>query len=161
RWDPITGRELGVVGTHRDPVYDLAMSSDGRFLLSSSLDATVRLWDMGGELESSRLTAVDPQSRGRGLAFSGDVRLGTAAGKIWEVPTGRELATLQDEAGKPFRPWASAVFTLDAKALIATDGGAIWLFDVATGRSIRQIAAPGYQISSIALSPDGRFLASG
>ena len=161
RWDPTTGRELGVVGTHPDPVYDLATTSDGRFLLSSSLDATVRLWDMGGKLESSRLMAVDHESRGRGLAFSGDGQLTTAGGKIWEVATGRELATLQNEEGKPFRPWASAAFTLDAKGLVATNGGAIWLFDVATGRTVRQIAAPGFQISSIALSPDGRFLASG
>jgi WD40 repeat protein len=71
------------------------------------------------------------------------------------------LAALQDEQGKTFRPWACAAFTPDGTGLIATNGGAIWLFDVSSGRTIRQIAAPGFQISSLALSPDGRFLASG
>ena len=125
------------------------------------MDATVRLWDMGGGSKSSRLMAVDPESRGRGLAFSHDGRLSTAAGKIWEVASGREIAKLLDESGKAFRPWGPAAFVPDAAGLVATNGGEIWLFDVASGRSVRKIAAPGFQISSISLSPDSRFLVSG
>ena len=42
-----------------------------------------------------------------------------------------------------------------------TDGGTIWVYDVAKGRPIRGIAVPGFQVSSLALSPDGRFVAAG
>ena len=182
RWDPATGRELGVIGTHPDPVSDLTLSDDGRFLLSSSPDArvrvrnltedgrlvlsprpdaTVRLWDLGGGSKSSRPLAVNPESRALGLALSRDGRLATAAGRIFDVATGRELAILRDEEGRPFHPWAPAAFTPDAGSLVVTNGLAIWLFDVASGRTVQQIAEPGGHIRSISLSPDGRFLAAG
>ena len=104
--------------------------------------------------ELPRILVGNPKSRGRGLAFSPDGRLATASGKIWEVATGREHASLLDEKGEPFLPWGWACFTPDNSGLVATDGGAIWLWDVTGGRPVRQIAAPGFQIMSVALSPD-------
>jgi RNA polymerase sigma factor (sigma-70 family) len=161
KWDAASGRELAVIGSHPRPVCDLAISPDGRFLLSCSIDATIHLRDMNVGQELPRILVGNPKSRGRGLAFSPDGRLATASGKIWEVVTGREHASLLDEKGEPFEPWGWACFTPDDTSLVATDGGAIWLWDVTGGRPVRQIAAPGFQIMSVALSPDGRFLAAG
>jgi RNA polymerase sigma factor (sigma-70 family) len=161
KWDPATGRELAMIGSHPRPVYDLAISPDGKFLLSCSIDATIHLQDIGAGQEFPRVLVGNPKSRGRGLGFSPDGRLATAAGKVWEVATGREHASLLDERGEPFQPWAWACFTPDNLGLVATNGSAIWLWDVTGGRPVRQIAAPGSQIMSVALSPDGRFLAAG
>jgi RNA polymerase sigma factor (sigma-70 family) len=161
KWDASSGRELAVVGTHPRPVYDLAISPDGRFLLSSDIDATVRLWDIGEGRNSHRPLTINPGSRGRGVAFSPDGRLAVTSGKISDVVTGQEAASLLDENGTPFRPWAWACFTPDNTGLLATDGGAIWLWNVSGGKPVRKIAAPRPQIMSIAVSPDGRFLVVG
>ncbi len=130
-------------------------------MLSCSIDATIHLLDMSAEQKLPRLLVGNPNSRGRGLAFSPDGRLATASGKIWDVATGLEHASLLDERGEPFHPWAWACFTPDSMGLLATDGSAIWMWDVAGGRPVRQIAAPGSQIMSVSLTPDGRFLAAG
>ncbi len=161
RWDAATGRELAAIGTHPAPVYDLAISPDGRSLLSCDIEPKVRLWDIGAGQGSHRPLTINPESRGRGLAISPDGRLAAAAGKISDVATGQEVASLLDEDGKPFHPWAWACFTPDNTGLIATDGATVWLWNPSGGKPVRKIASPGPQIMSIAVSPDGKFLAVG
>ena len=101
--------------------------------------------------------------RTSGLCFSPDGRFAGAGGKIWEAATGREVAILRDEKGKEFSPWspATVAFTRDTTGLIWTDGTAIRLWDLASGRS-RPIARPAStEIAAIVPSPDGRFVAAG
>ena len=160
RWDPATGSELGRVGVHSRPIHDLAIAPGGQVLLSSSLDGIVQLWDVSTGREVHRLSNGQGGRRAAGLAFAPDGRIATAGGKIWEVATGLELAMLQDDQGKSFIPWLSGtvLFTPDGKGLISA-GGDARLWDANTGRKIRSITAPDLRINSIALSPDGRFLA--
>ena len=172
RWDGGNGTELNVVGRFPRRVQELVISRDGRFLLSSNIDGMVRLRDLstGGELKHP-INNFTIQYIG-GLEISPDSRLAIAGGKIWEIATGREIAELHGEQGETMLIWSSAHFTPDSASLIATDGGTIWLFDAATGRPIRRIAEPGLMqiptvrnpvpsISTMDLSPDGRFLAAG
>src|SRR5262249_8720388 len=44
-WDAATGEELVRLPGHADYVYSLAFSPDGKTLVSSSGDTTLRLWD--------------------------------------------------------------------------------------------------------------------
>ena len=161
RWGPEHRRELSVIGNHPQPVHDLAMTSDGRFLLSRAWTPPSASGIWAGDRDRAASWRSTPRAEAEGWRSSRDGRLSTAAGKIWEVASGREIAKLLDESGKAFRPWGPAAFVPDAAGLVATNGGEIWLFDVASGRSVRKIAAPGFQISSISLSPDSRFLVSG
>ncbi len=160
-WDAASGRELAVIGQHPSLAYDLAISPDGRSLLSGDVRASLYLWDLADRGRPARALEPNRGSRGRGLAFSPDGLIATAGGKLFEVATRDELGALLDEDGKPFRPWASAAFTPDSSGLVATNGSVIWLWKTSGGRPVRKIAAPGYQINTLALSPDGRFLAVG
>ena len=45
-WDLNTGKELKVFKGHAGPVLSLALSQNGRFLVSGSADNTMRLWEM-------------------------------------------------------------------------------------------------------------------
>jgi WD40 repeat protein len=162
RWDPTTGREVGRIDGYSRPVHEMAISPDSRLLLSSSHRGMMRLTDLASGRELHRLNARSPGGRAGGLAFAPDGRRATADGKVWDVGTGRELLALQDEQGGAFVPWrpGSVLFTPDARGLIASDGEAARLWDPATGREIRRITARDLSLVSMALSPDGRFLAT-
>jgi WD40 repeat protein len=45
-WDVATGRELRQFQGHTGPVLSLALSKDGRLLMSGSADGTLRLWQL-------------------------------------------------------------------------------------------------------------------
>jgi WD40 repeat protein len=47
-WDVATGKELRTFTGHSKQVLSVAFSPDGRTALSSSYDATLKLWDLTG-----------------------------------------------------------------------------------------------------------------
>jgi hypothetical protein len=56
----------------------------------------------------------------------------------------------------------SVLFTPDGKNLISRDGGGLHVWDVSTGRPLRQFSLPENQrVGAIVLSPDGQLLAAG
>ena len=142
RWDAATGRERKALGSLPRGVVNMALCADGRYLLIVGTDGVIQLRDAisGNEL---RRFVVDRSTSGclAGLAFSLDGRLACAGGKIWDVRSGRALAVLCDTTqGRNFQPWAaySVAFTPDGKRVIATDQQTVTLFDVVTGRDVRQ-----------------------
>jgi WD40 repeat protein len=54
-WDAATGEELVRLPGHSDYVFSLAFSPDGKTLVSSSGDTTLRLWDTEPPREPSRV----------------------------------------------------------------------------------------------------------
>src|SRR5207302_824910 len=111
-WEVPGGRPLATLQGHTGVVYGVAFSGDGRLLASGGDDGIVRLW----EAASGQLLATLQGHTGAvwGVALSGDGRLlasGSGDGRmlatrrsdglvrLWEVPGGRLLATLQGHTG--------------------------------------------------------------
>ncbi len=44
-WDESSGRIEKVIDAHREPIFDLALSNDGKLLASSSWDGVINFWD--------------------------------------------------------------------------------------------------------------------
>jgi WD40 repeat protein/transcriptional regulator with XRE-family HTH domain len=177
---------LSVQG-HTGMVYAVALSRDGRVLVSGSQDGTVKLWEVpNGRLRASLLGHTGVVY---GVAFSDDGRL-VASGshdgtvKLWEAPSGRLLATLQ---GHTAGIWSVAL-SGDGRLLASgSQDGTVKLWEAPRSRlgesSVAGAAASlpagngrsgGEQgqllatlqghtagIWSVALSGDGRLLASG
>jgi WD40 repeat protein len=88
-----------VLTGHKDLIYALAFSPDGKTVASSGYDRTIKLFDVATGKEI--MTLKDHSDTVYGLAFSPDGKMlasGAAdrAVKIWDVATGKRLHTLSD-----------------------------------------------------------------
>jgi WD40 repeat protein/serine/threonine protein kinase len=168
-WDGKTGQPVGTLGTHTREVFGLVFSRDGDHFASASRDGTVKLWDAKhlNEQQQARHTL---QARVPGpslnVAFSPDGRRLATGGeentvKLWDVKTGKELQP-------PLRGHKGEVYTLafspdDDGRWIASAGedttARIW--NSHTGKLVHTFRGHLGLVSSVAFSPDGKFLVSG
>jgi WD40 repeat protein len=166
-WDAATGRERTSLIGHQKRVSIVRFSPDGTSLASGSNDGTIRLWDVATGQERRRFEGLKYVAKC--LAFSPDGKLLAGPGpRLWNVATGKLLR--QFPAGKV--PPHCLAFSPDGK-ILATAGGQmvylppidtdnnIHLWDVATGKELRQLTGHRLGVTSLAFSPDGRQLASG
>ena len=150
---------------HTEVVTSIALSQDGRTLVSGSFDKTVKLWKVKtGQL----ITTVTGHSREVNcVAISRNGKLFASGSadktiKVWEVISGRLICTL----GWPFSGHSEAVKTLafspDGQILIS--GGAdntIRLWKLSTGKEISVLKGHAGPIFSLAVSWDGKTFACG
>lgn len=157
-WDPATGRPLGEpFATQRHPLDDIAFSPDGKTLATAGGDGAM-LWDV----TSGRRTGVlkDRTAGFSSIAFSPDgtrIATGGASGRtvLWDTAGRRQLTALQDNAMSVRR----VAFSADGRLLAAAgDDGLVRLADPQVHL---QIGTPTPAGGAVALSPDGRILATG
>ncbi len=168
---PVQPHPPRLLSGHQAKIVGLCFSPDGRTLVSSSLDGTVRLWavDSGALLRTWKVAATR-------AVFSPDGRLlATASGhstlRVWEVASGR-LARAVSFRGARIE---SLCFWKNKPLLAAADarGNQVLLVDTRSWRVARRLKGdpptetrrgPEFSadasIRSACFSPDGRFLAT-
>lgn len=144
---------------HAGPVLSLAVSADGRHMLSGSQDGTLKVWLAEKQDAIATLGACGVRS----VALSGDGRLALSGSddrslKLWDVREGRLLGTMVGH-----EDWITSVaFSADGRVAASVSyDGAIKLWDVATRSLRRNFDGQGDWLLSVAFSPDGRTLAAG
>jgi WD40 repeat protein len=176
--DVETGREAHTLRGHSRIVQSIAFSPDGTTLASGSSDKTIRLWDtQTGDL---RLTLSQPDQiiagqRNLGIpgmvfsvAFSPDGTLlasggGDGVGEygivvLWDIPSGKQRMRLLGSGEE--QVWAVA-FSPDQNLLVSGGvNGTVMVIDVSSGAITRHWHA-GEQLRSLAISADGRVVATG
>jgi WD40 repeat protein len=143
---------------HMRPIQNAAMSMDGR-RLATAAHQTI-LWDpQTGRMVSSFGERGPGYVIGTvvGVAFSPDGRLLVSGDAMWDTVSGARITAFDP-------PCYCAAFSPDGRQLITGNFRSASLWDVASGRKIRDFAEePGLESSiqadgivSVAYSPDGR-----
>ena len=167
-WD-LSGEEPvehAVFKGHSDYLKALTFASDGKTLVSGGLDGTVRLWRKAGFWSKPQLAVLEG---GWGavhcLAISPDSAM-LAFGpldetiRLWDLKAEQpqEVGGLRGHLGIVRR----VIFPPDGKSLVSVcEGGRITLWDLATFTKTREWQLPQENRSSVALTHDGRYAASG
>jgi WD40 repeat protein len=162
-WDLASGQVKAILLGHPAPVSVLRFAPEGRTLASGCAGGLVKLWDLAGGPGRER-----PGGMGihRGpvqcLAFSPDGSRLASGGyndglKLWDVPAGRERATAWTD-----RDFIKAAeFAPDGQTLIvARGGGIVQLWDLAGDHEWARRRVDS-MFPCVALTPDGRYVASG
>lgn len=154
---------------HKDAVYAMAFSPDGKTLATAGYDRLIHLWDISlVETKSSqpittpKLTLKDHSDTIYGLSFHPDGQLLASAGadravKVWEIATGKRLYTLGDPTD-----WVYCVeWSPDKKHLAA--GGVdksvrVWDADKESGKLVHSVYAHEKAVSRLMYSSDGASL---
>ncbi len=148
------------IPAHTSVPRELAFSPDSKTLATSSVDSTIKLWD----LETGNLkTVLRNPSALASLAYSSDGQLLATGGydgavRIWRVADSSLTRTLNGHTGTVW----SVAFSPDGER-IATSGEdkTIRLWRVADGSAIKTMTGHTLNVWSVDFSSDGKFLASG
>jgi WD40 repeat protein len=159
---------------HAGPVVAVVLSSDGRALLTASLDGTARIWDAGtGQPRSALFRLAGPATA---VAFSPDGRWFVTGGwvaprggqiQVWDTATGKlRFATLTHPG-----PVSAVAVSPDGRTIVtgcavcdavgAVVAGEAHLWDAETGNVRGRPLSHADNVAAVAISPDGRTVLTG
>jgi WD40 repeat protein/serine/threonine protein kinase len=149
---------------HTGPIWTVAVTPDGRRLITGGYDNMIMLWDAakGRQLRSFQGN-FDVSNRGvSGVAVTRDGKRLLTAGldnsaRAWDADTGRELLTIRRGTG-----WfLSVAVTPDGQRLVTGhSAGAAKIWETASGREILTLMGHRTFVTCVAISPDGQRLAT-
>jgi WD40 repeat protein len=180
-WDAATGQELRTLpkhtgGVRRDParvalfgglevlslrghygqVRSLAVSGDGKWLVSGGLEGAILLWDT--ESGERKMTLEGHTNGVFSLAISRDDKWFVSAGqrelKIWDAETGRVKRALKGTAH-------SISISADGERIVTGGPAGLTFWDVETGLEKLTFAAHAGGVLSVALSDNGDIITGG
>lgn len=159
KWDTRSGECQLVIQTGNTALVELAVSPDGKHLVTAVSHGPVQLWSLeSGELlgvvsNMERLLYFDFSPDGRYLAGAGDYAL------VWDLagPRPQVAFALEGHEGQV----EGITFSPNGRMLVTFDERALRLWDGKTGVLLRALEGlPGRDVHCAVFSPDGRWLAA-
>jgi WD40 repeat protein len=152
------GKELLLIG-HDDIVWTVSLSADGKRVLTSSTDATLRLWDADtgqclrvfeGHTSMVRGAALSPDGK-RVLSGSCDKTV-----RLWDAATGKEIHQMTGHTATVF----NVAFGPEGKAISGGQDGTMRLWDLNTGKQIEVFGGHTGPVISVAYHAKAKLAAT-
>jgi WD40 repeat protein len=146
---------------HSDEVHGMAVSPDGKRIISGSGDKTIKVWD--AETGDELMTLRGHKECVKSVAFSPDGKRIVSGSedktnKIWDAATGAELMTLRGHSDKVW----SVAFSPDGKRIVSgSRDKTVKVWDATNGDELMTIRGHQRMIGPVSFSPDGRRIVSG
>jgi mono/diheme cytochrome c family protein len=166
QWSLADGELIRIFAGHKDAIYALALSPDGKTLATGSYDQKINLWDIASAKEIKTLSGHNGCVYH--LAFRPDGKILASASadrtvKLWDVSSGERRETLSQSLKEVY----AVTFSPDGKHLFA--GGAdnrirVWEISETAAETTNPILHSKFAhdgaILNLAISPDGNTLIS-
>ncbi|KAH8822112.1 mycorrhiza-induced NACHT/WD-repeat protein [Flagelloscypha sp. PMI_526] len=160
-WDAESGKQVGKFDGHEDSVLSVAVSPDGKHVVSGSSDNTVRIWDaesgeqvgqLDGHGDSVSSVAFSPDGK---RVFSGSHDKSV---RIWDAESGKQVSYLDGHGSLLL----SIAFTPDGKRVVSgSSDNSVRIWDAESGEQIGKLDGHSSLVLSVAFSPDGKRAVSG
>lgn len=159
-WGTASGVLVKTLEGHADMVGTIDYSPDGKWLVSGSRDKTVKLWDVNSghvlhtfNHQPRLIYGVCFDPKGKRIVSTSDVNL-----SVWNATNYQLEKTL-----KGHKDHVMAVsFTADGSHLVSgSRDGSLKMWDLASGRVVKEYTEPYALVTSLAISPNGFYLVRG
>ncbi|MBD2293423.1 pentapeptide repeat-containing protein [Anabaena sphaerica FACHB-251] len=153
--------DQSVFATTLKSIFSLALSPDGKLLVTGDMDGQIHLWQMADR--KNLLTFKGHEGLVWTVAFSPDGQTLASGGhdgliKLWNTQTGDCLKTLDPHTGIVW----SISFSSDGQTLASgSQDTSIRLWDVYLGKCLKILHGHTSAVCSVRFNPDGSILASG
>ncbi|KAH8823400.1 WD40-repeat-containing domain protein [Flagelloscypha sp. PMI_526] len=142
------------------PVYALALSSNGKHIVTGPSDCRVRIWDAESGMQllklkghTSSMTTVAFSSDGKRIISDSVYTV-----RIWDAESGMQLRNLQGHTD-----FVNSVgFSPDGKCIVSgSNDTTVRIWDANSGMHLQKLQGHTSCVYSVALSPDGKRIISG
>jgi WD40 repeat protein len=155
------GAELRRFRGHRDGVWSVAFSPNGKQALSGSYDRTMRLWDVASGKDLLELEHFPAAVMGVAFLPDGQSCVSCCSDgsvQFRSLKDGKEISHFQAHKTSV----NSLALSVDGKTLITGGGdGLVRIWECPSGKEKRTLPGSGEWIWSVALSPDGKQVLAG
>jgi WD40 repeat protein len=157
-----TGRDVLSLAGHEGGVNILALSPDGRLLVSTGRDHKVRVQDVNTGQPIATLTVADVSLYCLSLSRDGFLLAGGSTFDdqilVWDLRTGTQRFRLTGHKDRI----TALDFSPDGRLLASASwDGTAGLWDVTSGQRLATLRAHLLGVNTVAFSPDGQRLAGG
>jgi WD40 repeat protein/tRNA A-37 threonylcarbamoyl transferase component Bud32 len=159
-WNLTTGKQISTLTGHSQKVNVVAISPNGKILVSGSDDYSIKVWNLAtGKLihtlagHSDSVHALVMARDGKTLVSGSDDN----TIKVWNLETGKQISTL---TGHEF--WVRSMAISPDGKILASGGfdKTIKLWNLSKQYVIRTLGSNTTTITSLAITPDGQTLVS-